>query len=92
MLYIMKRTQLYLNEDMWQVLHDKAASSGTTISELVRRAVQERYMVKPGRREAMMAFAGIRSDRTDTEDTEAYIRKLRTDNRLERIYADADPD
>lgn len=87
----MRRTQLYLKDDMWQVLHDRAASSGTTISELVRQAVQERYMVKPGRKEAMMNIVGMWSDRTDMEDTETYIRKLRTDNRFERIFGDSDP-
>ena len=87
----MKRTQLYLNDDMWQVLHDKAATSGTTISELVRQAVQEHYMAKPNRKEAMMSIVGMWSDRTDMEDSETYIRNLRTDNRFERIFGDTDP-
>ncbi len=92
MLYIMRRTQLYLNEDLWQVLHAQAATSRTSISELVRQALRERYLTKPGRKEAMRGVVGIWSDRTDLPDTETYIRALRTDNRLERIYRDSDPD
>lgn len=75
------------------MLHAQAASSGTSISELVRQALRERYLAKPGRKEAMMNFVGIRSDRTDMPDTETYIRELRNDgDRWERIYGDSDPD
>jgi len=45
MLYIMKRTQLYLDDDLWGALHAKALLGGTSISELVRTAARERYMV-----------------------------------------------
>ena len=87
MLYIMKRTQLYLDDDLWAALHDKALREKTTISELVRKAARERYIYTPEQRRAdMMAAVGIWKDRTDLPDTEAYIRNLRDDDRMERLY------
>ena len=82
----MKRTQLYMDDDVWKVLQIRARQSKSTISELVRQAVREKYMDdKARRKEAMMAIIGLWKDRTDLPDTETYIRRLRKDNRLERI-------
>jgi len=86
MLYIMKRTQLYLDDDLWAALHAQAILGGTSISELVRRAARDRYMGSlDERRAAMMGIVGLWKDRTDIEDTEAYVRSLRDDDRLERL-------
>ena len=86
MIYIMKRTQLYLDDDLWNTLHAKARHSGTSISELVRTAACERYMVNhEERRAAMLGIVGLWKDRTDLPDTETYVRNLRNDNRLERL-------
>jgi hypothetical protein len=86
MLYIMKRTQLYLDDNLWETLHTKAALERTSISELVRIAVRDRYVGNlEERREAMMGIVGLWKDRTDLPDTEAYIRNLRDDDRLERL-------
>jgi Ribbon-helix-helix protein, copG family len=83
----MRRTQLYLDDDLWNALHARARSQGTTISDLVRRAVRERYLGNlDERREAMLAFVGIRKDRKDLPNsTEKYVRSLRRDTRLERL-------
>lgn len=86
MLYIMKRTQLYLDDDLWRALHAKAHLGGTSISELVRTAARERYMVnREKRRAAMLGIVGLWKDRTDLPDTETYVRNLRNDDRLERL-------
>lgn len=83
----MRRTQLYLDDDLWDALHARARSQGTTISDLVRKAARERYLGNlDERREAMMALVGIWKDRTDLPDsTEEYIRNLRRDTRMERL-------
>lgn len=82
----MKRTQLYLDDDLWAALHAKAALDGTTISELVRVAARDRYVAnREQRREAMMSAIGIWKERTDLEDSETMIRRLRADTRLERL-------
>ena len=86
MLYIMHRTQLYLDDDLWTALQTRARLEGTSISELVRTAARERYMDKLERRKAAMkTFIGIRKDRPEFDDVEAYIRNLRTDDRMERL-------
>jgi metal-responsive CopG/Arc/MetJ family transcriptional regulator len=86
MLYIMRRTQLYLDEDLWKALHARAKREKTTISELVRQAVRERYIGDPEkRRAALMGIVGLWKDRTDLPDTETYIRNLRKSTRRKRL-------
>ena len=82
----MKRTQLYLEDDLWTALHVRSRQSGLSISELVRQAVRGRYM-NPGvrRREAMRALVGLWKDRPDAGDAETYVRRLRQGRRLERL-------
>ena len=81
----MKRTQLYLDEDIWKVLHIRSRQSGTSISELVRQAVRDKYGSSPAnRREAMQAWVGIWKDRKDLPSTEAYVRQLRKGGRRRR--------
>ena len=75
----MRRTQLYLDDDLWNALHAKARREGTTISDLVRQAARERYLGNlDERRKAMEGLIGIWKDRTDLPDsTEEYVRSLR---------------
>jgi hypothetical protein len=81
-----RRTQLYLEEDLWVLLRDRAKREKTTISELVRRAVRERYLGDPEkRRAALMGIVGLWKGRTDLPDTETYIRRLRKNTRRRRL-------
>jgi hypothetical protein len=81
-----RRTQLYLDDDLWNALRARAREQGTTISDLVRKAAREHYLDKlEGRREAMQAFAGIRKDRSDLPDSTKYVRGLRTGIRIRRL-------
>ena len=84
----MRRTQLYLDDDLWNALHPRARSQGTTISALVREAARERYLGNlEERRKAMEGLIGIWKDRTDLPDyTEKYVRSMRRDTRLERLW------
>ena len=85
-LYIVRRTQLYLEDDLWAALHSKALLEGATISELVRVAVRERYMANhEQRRQAMLDVVGLWKDRADVEDAESFIRSLRDDDRQQRL-------
>ena len=87
-LYIVRRTQLYLEDEVWTALHAKALLEGSTISELVRVAVRERYMANlEERRQAMLGIVGLWKDREDLEDTETMVRKLRGGTRLKRVQA-----
>lgn len=85
-LYIVRRTQLYLDDDLWNALQVRSRQERTTVSELVRQAVRERYLGKAeARQEAMTDFIGIWKDRADLRDPVSYIRRLRKDRRLERL-------
>jgi hypothetical protein len=82
----MRRTQLYLDDDLWNALRARAREQGTTISELVRQAARARYLDKlENRREAMQGFVGIRKDAPDTSDSVKYVRNLRGGTRIGRL-------
>jgi len=74
----MRRTQLYLDDDLWQTLQVEASQSGTSLSELVRRAVGDRYgNSRSARRQAMQAWIGAWKNRKDLPSSERYVRRLR---------------
>ncbi len=82
----MKRTQLYLDEEIWEALHIRSRQSGTSISELVRQVVRDRYASRPtSRRKAMQSLVGMWKDRSRLPEAETYVRQLRRGRRLKRI-------
>jgi hypothetical protein len=82
----MKRTQLYIDDDLWSVLQIQARQAETSVSELVRRAVRDRYGNSPvNRRGAMLDWVGVWRDRKDIGDSETYVRRLRRGTRLRRL-------
>lgn len=81
----MRRTHVYLEDDLWAALQGLSRESGKSVSALVRQAVRERYGVdRLKRQKAMQAFVGIRKDRTDIGDATAYIRRIRSGRRPSR--------
>jgi hypothetical protein len=83
----MKRTQLYLDDDLWEALHVRARTERTTISDLVRQAARERYLGDLGeRRKAMLAIVGIGKDNPEFSDSAKYVRRMRRDRRMERLW------
>lgn len=86
MIYIMRRTQLYLDDHLWNALHVQARKRKTSISELVREAMCDRYLSKRDEQaKAMQEFVGIRKNRSESVDAVKYIRSLRRGDRLERL-------
>lgn len=82
----MRRTQLYLDEQLWGALHTRARIEKTTISELVRQAARDRYIGNVETRiDAMRGFVGIRKSRPDTVDSSREVRQLRMGSRLDRM-------
>lgn len=81
--YIVRRTQLHLDEDLWNALHARARSRRTTVSELVREAYLGSH---DQRRKAMQAFVGIRKERPGNADAVEYVRDLRRGDRLNRLH------
>jgi Arc/MetJ family transcription regulator len=82
----MRRTQLYLDDQLWGALHARAKSERTTVSELVRQAVRERYLGNlDTRRAAMQSFVGIGSANGEDRDARMEVRRLRRGSRLDRL-------
>jgi hypothetical protein len=81
----MRRTQLYLDDQLWGALHANARSQKTTISELVRQAVRERYLGSQQQRQlAMQRFVGSRKAPVTSPATQE-VRSLRRGTRLDRL-------
>jgi Ribbon-helix-helix protein, copG family len=81
-----RRTQLYLDDPLWNALHARARTQKTTVSQLVRDAVRERYLGKRDEQmKAMQDFVGIRRGRAETVDTVEYVRSLRRGSRLDGL-------
>jgi hypothetical protein len=86
MLYIMHRTQLYLEDALWTTLKSRAKRENTTVSELVRVAAHKCYVDSPEERlAALEGFIGIRADRPEFDDVDAYIRDLRRGDRRRKM-------
>ena len=79
--YIMRRTQIYLNEDQDRRLAEQALATGRTKSDLIREAV-DRLLDEPLSEEAELARFRAAVDAAFgiapyLEDGVTYVRKLR---------------
>ena len=84
----MRRTQLYLDDHLWKTLHASAKCRRTTVSELVREAIRERYVGRRDERmKAMRAFVGSRKPVPGEPDAVEIVRSLRRGGRLDRLTA-----
>jgi hypothetical protein len=78
--------QLYLDDHLWYALHTQARSRQTSVSELVREAMRDRYLGKRDEQaKAIQEFVGIRKNRSQSVSAVKYIRSLRRGDRLERL-------
>jgi len=84
----MKRTQLYLDEEMARILNTLSRQQGTTVSELVRTSLRERYM--PGRDLDKVSLArelsGIWRRSKDLKEIDKAVRNLRRGSRLKGFH------
>jgi hypothetical protein len=83
----MKRTQLYLDDDIAKILSTVSRQTGRTISELVRESIREKFGGKETIDKAELArrLGGLWKNRKDIGDTQKYVRKFRTDTRRQRL-------
>lgn len=88
----MKRTQLYLDEEMAKMLSALSRQKGRSISDLVRESLQEKYMSGKALDKGALArqLTGLWEDRKDLENVDAVVRKLRSGKRLQRLGLDRD--
>jgi hypothetical protein len=87
--YIMRRTQIYLTEEQGRLLESRSKASGSTVSQLIRDAVDSVY----SRRRAMSKAQRVRlarsaagSWKTFAETGEEYVERIRGSRRLARLH------
>lgn len=84
----MKRTQLYIDEGLFQTLTTLSRQKKTTVSDLVRKALEKVYgksKKKDDFQKALKASFGIWKNRKDLPPTDEYIREVRRDTRAQRF-------
>jgi hypothetical protein len=88
----MKRTQLYLDEEMAKILSALSRQKGRTVSDLVRESLQERYMSGKELDKGTLArqIGGIWVKRKDAQNIDLTIRRLRKGKRIKRLGRDGD--
>lgn len=84
----MKRTQLYLDEEMARKLDSLSRQKGTTISELVRTSLRERYMAGRDLDKVSIAreLSGIWRKSKDLKEIDKAVRNLRRGSRLKGFH------
>ena len=86
-IYIVRRTRLYLDDDLWNVLHAKARRRKSTVSELVREAIRDHYSGRRDERmKSMQEFVGTRREVSVSLDAVEYVRGLRRGSHLDRLH------
>lgn len=78
----MKRTQIYLDEDIYVALHQKSKELGISVSESIRQILREKLQKQPS--DFLAALAGVSGMWQDqVGDVDTYIRTLRQDRRYD---------
>ena len=86
-MYIMERTQIYLNREQAEALDREARRRGTTRSHLIREAIDAQYGSATDEeqvKQVLEATAGLWEDRAES-GTE-YVERMRSGGRLDELY------
>jgi hypothetical protein len=88
---VVKRTQLYLDEDMARLLAAESRRRHTTVSSLVREAITQHYghQQTVDRTAIIERLAGVWADRDELEETDTLVRRERRSQRPKRWEAGA---
>jgi predicted DNA-binding ribbon-helix-helix protein len=82
----MRRTQIYLEEGIYNTLKVISKTRRTTVSELIRQAIRVMYKdQKQNKIEKFDNACGIWAKRDDLRNPSKYVRGLRKGRRLERL-------
>jgi len=89
-LYIMRRTQIYLSDNQGSRLERRARSTGRTMSQLIREAIDAaysspRYVSRSERIRVARRTAGAWSDFPETGAQ--YVKRIRSGKRLAGVRA-----
>jgi len=80
----MKRTQIYLDEEIYNCLKEESKKTGKTISELIREKLKKEIHHNTDKLlKAIDEVAGIWSYQKD--DVNEFIRELRRSKRIDNI-------
>jgi predicted transcriptional regulator len=85
---VMRRTQIYLDDQQRRKLERVAKRTHRTLSDLIREAIDARYAATPKEDflEALRSGAfGVWKERKDLGTTDAYVRRQRRGRRIERL-------
>lgn len=87
----MHRTQIYLQDELYEQIKSRARTHGVTISELIRRAVAKDLRSGPGD-DARAFFERLKPlESFRDQGPGAYVSGLRSSSRIIQENADADP-
>ena len=83
----MRRTQLYLDDDMARILSAVSRQKGTTVSGLVRQCIREKFarLAKTDKATLARELGGLWKDRKDIGSIDSHIRGLRKGTRRRRM-------
>lgn len=87
--YIMRRTQIYLTEEQGRYLERRSKATGSTVSQLVRAAIDGTYLRRrPMGRAGMvrLARATAGSWKSFPETGAQYVERIRGSRRLARLH------
>ena len=87
--YIMRRTQIYLTDEQGRTLERRRKSTGSSLSELIRAAIDATY----SRRRSMSRAERVRVARATAgawrgfpETGAEYVERIRGSGRLARVH------
>lgn len=80
----MRRTQIYLDDEIIQVLKVESRVRGKRMSELIREALRKEYMGGKLKLSVIDELAGLWSGRRF--DVERYVRGMRRGKRMRVLY------
>ncbi|MEE9430218.1 MAG: hypothetical protein V3V16_04200 [Melioribacteraceae bacterium] len=80
----MKRTQIYLDEELINILKIESKLRKKKVSMLIRETLRAKYLNKDKKIVLLEKAAGIWKDRDF--DTNEYVRNLRKGERLKELY------
>jgi hypothetical protein len=87
--YIVKRTQIYLTDEQGRMLERRSETTGTTVSALIRAAIDQAYVRRPALSRANRVRLARRTAGSwkDFPETGAeYVERLRGSRRLSRLH------
>lgn len=88
-LYIVRRTQIYLSDEQDEALSRRRKATGRTLSDLIREAIDARYLNTRGpdrRRMTEIARSSAGAWASFTESGHDYVERIRGGGRLADLH------